>query len=52
MDILKKIEQYREEEERLQWEGTFAEYLEIVKEKPWVAQPAHARIYNMIIDAG
>ena len=24
MDILKKIEQYREEEQRLKWEGTFA----------------------------
>ena len=34
MDILKKIEQYREEEQRLKWEGTFAEYLEIVKENP------------------
>ncbi|HDR8186119.1 TPA: PrkA family serine protein kinase [Bacillus thuringiensis] len=52
MDILKKIEQYREAEERLQWEGTFAEYLELVKERPWVAQTAHSRIYNMIKDAG
>ena len=33
MDILKKIEQFREEEQRLKWEGTFAEYLEILKEK-------------------
>ena len=52
MDILKKIEQYREAEERLQWEGTFAEYLELVKERPWVAQTAHSRVYNMIKDAG
>lgn len=52
MDILKKIEQHRESEERLKWEGTFAEYLEIVKERPWVAQTAHSRIYNMIKDAG
>lgn len=52
MSILDKIVKYREEEEKLYWEGTFAEYLEIVKEKPWVAQPAHARIYNMIVDAG
>ncbi|MCZ2990708.1 hypothetical protein NYY86_21555, partial [Acinetobacter baumannii] len=35
-----------------QWEGTFAEYLELVKERPWVAQTAHSRIYNMIKDAG
>ncbi|PLT33623.1 PrkA family serine protein kinase [Bacillus sp. V5-8f] len=52
MDILKKIEKYREDEQRLKWEGTFAEYLEIVKEKPWVAQSAHSRVYNMIRDAG
>lgn len=52
MDILKKIQKYREEEQKLKWEGTFAEYLEIVKEKPWVAQSAHSRVYNMIKDAG
>ncbi|MFS8630152.1 MAG: protein prkA, partial [Bacillales bacterium] len=52
MDILKKIEEHRQEEEKLKWEGTFAEYLEIVKEKPWVAQSAHSRVYNMIKDAG
>ncbi|RZI51961.1 serine protease, partial [Aeribacillus pallidus] len=52
MDILKKIEKHREMEERLKWEGTFAEYLEILKEKPWIAQSAHSRVYNMIKDAG
>lgn len=52
MDILKRIERYREEEQRLKWEGTFAEYLEIIKEQPWVAQSAHSRVYNMIKDAG
>lgn len=52
MDILKKIEKYRDEEEKLRWEGTFADYLELLKEKPWVAQSAHSRVYNMIKDAG
>jgi serine protein kinase len=52
MDILKKIEKYRDEEEKLRWVGTFAEYLELLKEKPWVAQSAHSRVYNMIKDAG
>lgn len=52
MDILRKIEEYRQKEEQLRWEGTFAEYLEILKEKPWVAQSAHSRVYNMIKDAG
>ncbi|MED3662164.1 PrkA family serine protein kinase [Ureibacillus sp. FSL K6-8385] len=52
MDILKKIKEHREEEEKLKWEGTFAEYLEIVKKRPEVAQSAHARVYNMIKSAG
>ncbi|WP_088042159.1 PrkA family serine protein kinase [Bacillus sp. EAC] len=52
MDILKKLEQHRDMEQRLKWEGTFAEYLETLKEEPWVAQTAHSRIYNMIKDAG
>lgn len=52
MDILKKIEQYREEEEKLRWEGTFADYLELLKDTPLVAQSAHSRVYNMIKDAG
>ncbi|MFF3025654.1 PrkA family serine protein kinase [Gottfriedia sp. NPDC057948] len=52
MDILKKLEQHRDMEQRLKWEGTFAEYLEMLKEEPLVAQTAHSRIYNMIKDAG
>lgn len=52
MDILGKIQKYREEESRLAWEGTFAEYLEILQEHPEVAQSAHSRVYNMIKDAG
>ncbi len=52
MSILRKIEHFREEEEHLKWEGTFAEYLELLKEKPWIAQTAHSRVYNMIKDAG
>ncbi|WP_342471242.1 PrkA family serine protein kinase [Ureibacillus sp. FSL K6-3587] len=52
MDILKKIREHREEEEKLKWEGTFAEYLEIIKKRPEVAQSAHARVYNMIKSAG
>ncbi|MBU9713176.1 PrkA family serine protein kinase [Evansella tamaricis] len=52
MDILNKIQRHREEEGRLKWEGTFAEYLEVLRERPEVAQTAHSRIYNMIKDAG
>ncbi|MGM9987577.1 MAG: PrkA family serine protein kinase [Bacillaceae bacterium] len=52
MDILKRIEEHRQEEQRLKWEGTFGDYLELLKENPLVAQTAHSRIYNMIKDAG
>ncbi|GGK05909.1 serine protein kinase [Lentibacillus kapialis] len=52
MDILNKVRDHREEEQRLKWEGTFAEYLEIVKKRPEVAQTAHSRVYNMIKSSG
>ena len=50
--ILNKVKSYREEENRLKWEGTFADYLSIIKERPEVAQTAHSRVYNMIKSAG
>lgn len=52
MDILSKVKRYREEENELKWEGTFADYLAIVKERPIVAQMAHSRVYNMINSSG
>ncbi|MFC7440346.1 PrkA family serine protein kinase [Laceyella putida] len=52
MDILKRIAEYRNREKELQWEGTFAEYLDIVKKNPRVAQTAHSRVYDMIAKAG
>jgi len=52
MDILNKVKKYRDNEEKLKWEGTFAEYLEIIRERPEVAQSAHSRVYNMIKSAG
>ncbi|MEK4230805.1 PrkA family serine protein kinase [Solibacillus sp. FSL H8-0538] len=52
MNILDKVKNYREEENRLKWEGTFADYLRILRERPEVAQTAHSRVYNMIKVAG
>jgi len=52
MDILNKVRNFREEENRLKWEGTFAEYLAIVKDRKEVAQTAHSRVYNMIKSSG
>ncbi|HRQ39185.1 MAG TPA: serine protein kinase [Chloroflexota bacterium] len=36
----------------LHWEGSFAEYLEIVREDPRVARTAYQRLYDMIISYG
>lgn len=52
MDILQKVEQYREEENNLKWEGTFAQYLDILRERKEVAQTAHSRVYEMIKSHG
>ncbi|HLR73096.1 MAG TPA: PrkA family serine protein kinase [Pseudogracilibacillus sp.] len=46
------MKQYRMEEEALQWEGTFADYLTILKKRPIIAQSAHSRVYEMIKHAG
>ncbi|MEY9978904.1 serine protein kinase [Lysinibacillus sp. RC79] len=52
INILDKVKSYREEENQLKWEGTFADYLNIIKERPEVAQTAHSRVYNMIKNSG
>ncbi|MDZ5713134.1 PrkA family serine protein kinase [Jeotgalibacillus haloalkalitolerans] len=52
MDMLKRVADYQLEESMLKWEGTFSDYLTMLKDKPWIAQSAHSRIYNMIKDAG
>ncbi|HEX8994800.1 MAG TPA: PrkA family serine protein kinase [Ktedonobacterales bacterium] len=52
MDIVKRLEEYRDRERSLSWEGTFSQYFEIATQRPSVAQLAHERIYNMIVAAG
>jgi len=52
MDLVKRLEEYRDRERGLQWEGTFAQYFEIVTKKPEAVRLAHERIYHMIMDAG
>ncbi len=52
MDIVKRLEEYRERERSLGWEGTFSQYFEIVTQRPSVAQLSHERIYNMLVAAG
>ncbi|MDQ5822664.1 MAG: PrkA family serine protein kinase [Chloroflexota bacterium] len=52
MDLIKKLEEFRAQEQSLSWEGTFEQYFDIVKANPRVANLAHARIFDMILSAG
>jgi serine protein kinase len=52
MDLIKKLEELRAQEQSLNWRGTFADYFEIVKGKPKVAQLSHARVFDMITSVG
>lgn len=52
MEILQRLEKYRQEARKLHWEGTFAEYLKMVIANPKLARLAHARIYDMIAGYG
>lgn len=51
-DISVIIEKDRQERVRERFEGTFLDYLEVVRENPEVAMLAHQRIYNLIQKAG
>ena len=52
MGLQEKLEQYRTEERKLTWEGTFLEYFDLVRAHPGIARLAHARIYDLIAEAG
>jgi serine protein kinase len=52
MDLVKRLEEYRDRERGLSWEGTFAQYFELASKTPEVSRLSHERIYHMIIDAG
>ncbi len=52
MDLVKRLREFRQQEGKLAWEGTFAQYLDLVTKNPNLAIHAHARIYNMIAAAG
>ncbi|AEI45202.1 PrkA family serine protein kinase [Paenibacillus mucilaginosus] len=52
MSLFKKIADHRTETERLAWVGSFAEYVEKLRENPRLAMTAHARVYEMIASQG
>jgi len=52
MDLMKLAQARYGEEYRQVWEGSFAEYLELVRARPEVARLAHARLNDMVRRAG
>ncbi|HEX5416549.1 MAG TPA: protein prkA [Chloroflexota bacterium] len=52
MDLIHRLEQYRNEEQKLTWQGTFAQYFDLVVANPQISQLSHSRVYNMIMQAG
>jgi serine protein kinase len=51
-DFAKLIQEDREQRQQRQWQGTFLEYLELVKADPGLAKSSHRRLHDMIVDAG
>lgn len=45
---LHNVDEYRD----LHWEGTFEEYLDLVRESPAIIRSAYQRVYDMIISYG
>ncbi len=52
MDLVKRLEEYRDRERELMWEGNFAQYFEFACKKLEITRLSHERIYHMIMDAG
>jgi serine protein kinase len=51
-EILKRADEQRAISDKLQWEGTFKDYLDLLAKNPKVADLSHARLYDMIMAAG
>src|SRR5579859_7864719 len=47
-----RLEEHRAAERTLNWQGTFREYFDLVVARPRIASLSHARIYDMLMDAG
>ncbi|MBY9080181.1 protein prkA [Paenibacillus sp. HN-1] len=52
MTFLEKLLTYRDKENDLNWEGTFLDYLQLVRENPRIAGTSHELVYRMIEAAG
>ncbi len=51
VDRIAALQDYRTYED-LNWEGSFEDYLDLVRKNPRVARTAHERIYDMILAQG
>jgi serine protein kinase len=51
-DLLGRVAAAAREDYSLRWEGSFSDYLEIVRQNPGVARLAHARLYDMVRSHG
>ncbi|MPQ43041.1 PrkA family serine protein kinase [Clostridium tarantellae] len=52
MNFIEFIQNDREKHNKHKFEGTFLEYLELLKNNPDIAKLSHERIYNLIIEKG
>ncbi len=52
MHLIEMLTEIKEREQHLAWEGSFSEYFEMATHNPSLARLAHARIYDMIQNAG
>ena len=52
IDFASIIEQDRSERQKLEWQGTFLQYLELVKQRPTLADLSHRRMYDMMATPG
>lgn len=51
-EMFEKLDSHAQRHQANEWNGTFREYLAIVRDNPRVAQLAHARVYDMVRSAG
>ncbi|MHB1630071.1 MAG: PrkA family serine protein kinase [Bacilli bacterium] len=52
MDIVDRLAAYRAREEELAWNGSFVDYIALVRRQPSIAETAHSRVFRMIASAG
>lgn len=52
MEVMQWLKNHRDKEAALAWSGTFADYLQRVVDNPKLGMHSHARIYEMIRNAG